>query len=312
MAAARWLRAGLSQAEVARKVGVHRQSVSRWARELEAAGRPGSVRPSCATSNAHSSAGPRRSASAAGSGPPAGCATSSHTAPGCDTTRPTSGASCASSTGVASVPPGERWNATSQRSGTGRSTVGRRLKKSAPPAANHRLRRPKWSERTPASGADLGTARTDPGPAISLQLEGAVGCCRDHLVELLLPALSPHYPRRGSRGLPGPSAAPPAGQAPGGVGRTAGASRASGQRVYRRPARPTRDRATAGVCSGTQSGGIHLGLLEASRTTQLLPSRLRRTELSGAARIAPHASAFATRPLLLASSALVTMICRVQ
>lgn len=32
------LRAGLSQSEVARKVSVHRQSVSRWARELESAG----------------------------------------------------------------------------------------------------------------------------------------------------------------------------------------------------------------------------------------------------------------------------------
>jgi transposase len=38
MEAARLLRAGLSQSEVARKVGVHRQSVSRWARELESAG----------------------------------------------------------------------------------------------------------------------------------------------------------------------------------------------------------------------------------------------------------------------------------
>jgi transposase len=38
MEAARLLRAGLSQAEVARKVGVHRQSVSRWARELEESG----------------------------------------------------------------------------------------------------------------------------------------------------------------------------------------------------------------------------------------------------------------------------------
>ena len=36
--AARLLRTGLSQAEVARKVGVHRQSVSRWARELEESG----------------------------------------------------------------------------------------------------------------------------------------------------------------------------------------------------------------------------------------------------------------------------------
>jgi len=38
MEAARLLRAGLSQSEVARRVGVHRQSVSRWARELEESG----------------------------------------------------------------------------------------------------------------------------------------------------------------------------------------------------------------------------------------------------------------------------------
>ena len=38
MEAARLLRQGLSQSEVARRVGVHRQSVSRWARELEQSG----------------------------------------------------------------------------------------------------------------------------------------------------------------------------------------------------------------------------------------------------------------------------------
>ena len=38
MEAARLLREGLSQSEVARRVGVHRQSVSRWARELEESG----------------------------------------------------------------------------------------------------------------------------------------------------------------------------------------------------------------------------------------------------------------------------------
>ena len=38
MEAARLLREGLSQSEVARAVGVHRQSVSRWARELEESG----------------------------------------------------------------------------------------------------------------------------------------------------------------------------------------------------------------------------------------------------------------------------------
>jgi len=36
--AARLLSQGVSQAEVARQVGAHRQSVSRWARELETKG----------------------------------------------------------------------------------------------------------------------------------------------------------------------------------------------------------------------------------------------------------------------------------
>ncbi len=41
MEAARLLRQGLSQSQVARTVGVHRQSVSRWARELEESGMRG-------------------------------------------------------------------------------------------------------------------------------------------------------------------------------------------------------------------------------------------------------------------------------
>jgi len=39
--AARLLKNGVHQSEVARRVGAHRQSVSRWARQLEAAGLPG-------------------------------------------------------------------------------------------------------------------------------------------------------------------------------------------------------------------------------------------------------------------------------
>src|ERR1700693_2744473 len=39
--AARLLKKGVHQSEVARQVGAHRQSVSRWAQQLEAAGFPG-------------------------------------------------------------------------------------------------------------------------------------------------------------------------------------------------------------------------------------------------------------------------------
>ena len=41
MDAARLLRTGVQPAEVARRVGVHRQSVGRWARQLESQGRMG-------------------------------------------------------------------------------------------------------------------------------------------------------------------------------------------------------------------------------------------------------------------------------
>jgi transposase len=41
MAAARLLKQGVSQSEVARRLGVHRQSVIRWARQLAQAGRVG-------------------------------------------------------------------------------------------------------------------------------------------------------------------------------------------------------------------------------------------------------------------------------
>ena len=40
LAAARLLAQGLSEAEVARRVGVHRQSVNRWAQQLAEGGRP--------------------------------------------------------------------------------------------------------------------------------------------------------------------------------------------------------------------------------------------------------------------------------
>jgi len=152
MEAARLLRAGLSQSEVARKVGAHRQSVSRWARELEHSGvrglrkaertgrPPKLIAAQLRDMNAHSSAGPRASASPAGYGERSACASSSNSGPECDTTKTMSGASCASSTGVASVLPDEHWNGTSRRLGAGRSTAGRRLKKSAPRKAHHRLR----------------------------------------------------------------------------------------------------------------------------------------------------------------------------
>src|SRR5690242_14067283 len=276
---------------------------------------PSSVRRNYAISHAHSSAGPRASASPAGYGARSECASSSSSAPACDTTKTTCGASCASSTGVASVLSDEHWNATSRRLGAGRSTAGRRLKKSAPRKAHHRLRRRERIERTSTSGADLGAARTDSGPAVPLHLEGALGRGRDHLVELLLPTLSPHHSWRGSRRFPQPSAASLAGQALGGVGRTAGASRTRRQGVHRRAPGPARRRAIAGLRTRTQSGRVHLGLLEASRTAQLLSSRFHPAPLSCPPRLGPHASSSHPGDGILGAGpavSFVTILCRTQ
>jgi transposase len=48
MRAARLLAQGYSEAEVARRLGVHRQSVNRWAKALDTAGRQGLRRAACA------------------------------------------------------------------------------------------------------------------------------------------------------------------------------------------------------------------------------------------------------------------------
>jgi|SRR5215471_17722134 len=327
MEAARLLRTGLSQSEVARKVGVHRQSVSRWADELEHSGVRG-LRKAERTGRPPklSAAQLRDIERALKRGPESFGFTSGlwsairvreliEQRTGVRYHEDHVWRILRSSTGVASVLPDEHWNATSKRLGAGRSTAGRRLKKSAPRKAHHRLRRRERTERTPTSGADLGAARTDSGPAVPLHLESAVGRGRDHLVELLLPALSPYHPRRRSRRLPRPSAASLARQAVGGVGRTAGASRTRCQRVHRRARWPTRGRTIAGLRTGTQSGGVYLGLLEASRITQLLSSRFYPAQSPCSPHLVAHASS--THPgdgVLGTGGALpfVTILCRTQ
>src|SRR5712692_2806447 len=324
MEAARLLRQGLSQSQVARAVGVHRQSVSRWARELEQSGVRG-LRQAQRTGRPPK-LGPaqlRDLERALKRGPEAfGFASGLWTA---SRVR----AVIEYRTGVryhedhvwrilrklnwsCQRPSGKALERDEQAIRQWKRVTWPRIKKSPLRAAHARLHRRKRSERTAASGADLGAARADSGAATSFQLEDAVGSGRHHLVELLLPALSRRHPcHRGDR-LPRPSAAPPAGQAAGGLGRAAAAPGAAGHRVYPCAAGPARGRALAGLRPGTQSGRIYLGLLETSRAAQLLPARLRPTQLSGAPRTAAHAPAPTPGAPVLAASKSVTMICRPQ
>jgi hypothetical protein len=99
------------------------------------------------------------------------------------------------------------------------------------------------------------------------------------------------------------------GQAAGALGRAAPASGAADHGVHPRPAGPAGDRALASLRAGIQSGRIHLGLLETSRTAQLLSARFRLARLSGAPRPAPHAPTPNPGASLLATSDSVTRIC---
>jgi len=122
MTAAKLLKQGVSQSEVARRLGVHRQSVIRWARQLAQSGRAGLKQAGRAGRKPKLSASQlRKIEQALKRGPEAlGYASGLWTAGrvreliedqcGCAITKLTFGASCASSAGAASDPPGGRWS----------------------------------------------------------------------------------------------------------------------------------------------------------------------------------------------------------
>src|SRR5438876_3318633 len=131
MEAAELLKQGVSQSEVARRLGVHRQSVIRWARQLAQSGRAGLSQAGRAGRKPKLSASQlRKIEQALRRGPEAlGYASGLWTAGrvraliedqcGCGITKPTFGASCASSGGAASGLPDGRWSAAGRRVGTG-------------------------------------------------------------------------------------------------------------------------------------------------------------------------------------------------
>src|ERR1700739_3318914 len=116
MAAAELLKQGVSQSEVARRLGVHRQSVIRWARQLAQSGRAGLKQAGRAGRKPKLSASQLRKIEHAlrrapeARGYASGLWTTGRVREliedqwGCAITKLTSGASCANSAGAASAP----------------------------------------------------------------------------------------------------------------------------------------------------------------------------------------------------------------
>ena len=151
--AARMFQQGESQAEIARVLGVHRQTVHRWAKRVEQEGRAALKKAGRAGRKPRLSAAElRRIAKELKRGPEVlGYETSLWTAPrvadlierecGIRYHLGTFGKSCGRWVGAASGRRGERWNGMNRPSGAGRSSDGRSLKKSPKRGANHRLHR---------------------------------------------------------------------------------------------------------------------------------------------------------------------------
>ena len=184
MRAAQLLEQGHSEAEVARRLGVHRQSVNRWVKTLDTAGRDGLRRAARAGRRPKLSAEELSGLEQCLKQDPKqfGYLTGLWTLPRvCRLIEQQYGirydprrcsVSWASSTGAVSDRADKRGSAMKRLSGAGSNSAGLGLKKSPPRRAHHRLHRRKRTERAATPGAHKGATRADSGAAVSLQLEG--------------------------------------------------------------------------------------------------------------------------------------------
>jgi len=152
------------------------------------------------------------------------------------------------------------------------------IKKSAPRRAHSSLPRRKRPEPATPSLSHLGAARTNPRPAVQLQLEESVRGRRAHAVELLLSSVSRFHQEGAGTGLSSSLGTTSALAVVAGVGPFAGASQSAGPRLHRWPAGLDSPRVPSALCSGTEPSVIHLGSLEAARTAECLSPGLLPTQ----------------------------------
>jgi len=119
----------------------------------------------------------------------------------------------------------------------------------------------------------VGTAWTDAGIGIQLQLEEPVGRGRVNLTELLFPALSRRYQSSASSGLFKSTRSACQQTIDLGLGSAAGSPQWIGPRVYPKPEWPDLRRISTAVRTGVESGRVHLGLLETERAPECLFQR---------------------------------------
>ena len=196
------------------------------------------------------------------------------------------------------------WNRCSDWSGicSGNASGGPRLKKSPAARANHRLHRRKRAERTAASRPDVGSAGTDAGAAISLQLAHALGYGGSDLVEFLFSAVSGHHSQSAGGGVPHASAAPSFRECLGDLGWSPGTPKPIGAGVCGGTTRAAAGGVFAGVCAGTQPRGISVGVLETSCVAESVSPDGGRIKLPCPASLATHEASAAAGSRILETS----------
>jgi len=201
------------------------------------------------------------------------------------------------------------------RFGGGSSSVGRRLKKSPQRRPHHRLHRRERTERAPAPLSHLGTAGTNAGTAISLQVEDAVGDGRGDVVELLLSALCRDHSQSAGHRVSHPFAAPHSRQAAHHLGRINRPSQPNDLGVHPPAARAIVGGVSSRLCAGAESGRVPVVALEATRVAKFLPAELWPAQPLCSQGSAPDAEAALAGDRLLAASgtiSIVTILCNSQ
>ncbi len=174
----------------------------------------------------------------------------------------TSGICWIGSASVVNGLPDGHSNATRRRLAAGSATAGRGLKKSPQRRPHDSLHRRKRVEYPPASGAHLGAAWPDAGCAGNLQLAELVADRRAESVAVLLSSVCRQHQVAASGGVPRGPVATPARPVAGGLGRCPDPPLGLGAGLRGDPSDTAGGGTTAGVCAGTEPGGICVGPLE--------------------------------------------------
>src|SRR5215471_16592397 len=194
-------------------------------------------------------------------------------------------------------------------SAAGGAWSGQPLKKSPKRRTHDHLHRRKRNKPTAASRANLVAARRDSRSAVQLQLGPPLGGSRDHVLQLLFPAVRGQREKCAGGRLHAGAAPPHFRTAVDHLGPAVCPPQQDYPQLHRRARRALVGGIPPRLRTGTESGRIHLGLLEAACSTECVPEgllELGRDSAPGAEENAPPTAAHhrllaAVRPVLLMS-----------